>query len=121
MLPVITMLEIKEEHVKLYNDITEEIVNKASISSVTFAIDEKNPGQDAYSSNGGGVTTQYEADFSNDGVYQIFMLLSSCQQYLDTIRHFLVSGFITPDQYNQRKSNSLQVTSTIANNMLKIM
>lgn len=119
MFTFINDLEVKDQ--KVLGAALIDIEKVVSINAVSFSIDEKNPGQDQYSSNGGGTTTQY--DVSGDlqpFVREIFTVLASAQQSLDTAKHYLISGFITKHQYAERKQNTVSTTELLVTNIIKL-
>jgi len=113
--------DLKTEDKKTLGSALISIEKVVSIDTVSFSIDEKNPGQDSYSSNGGGAGTTYNVSGDlNPFEREIFTVLASTQQSLDTTKHYLISGFITKVQYAERKQNTISTADLLLTNMIKL-
>jgi len=112
-------LEIKDQ--ERFNEIVSQITNKVKIDGITFVDSYKNPGQDSYNSDGGGLEIAYKViDQFNDEVERnIFIILASFQQKMDSLRKFVVQGMISPEIYKQQKEEVILTTSVFCNNLMK--
>ena len=112
-------LEIKNQ--EEFDTIVSQITSKVKVDSIMFIDSYKNPGQDSYNSDGGGLEIGYKFidQFDNEVERNLFVVLSSFQQKIDSLRKFVIQGMVPSTVYKQQKEDAILTASALCNNIMK--
>jgi len=106
----------KIKNKEVFEAVLSAIESNVELDTITATIDEKNPGRYSYTSDGGSFSSTYRVVGAlSDLEISIMSTLVSAQNYMDTIKHYTLAGFISIDQYRIRKEQMVAKTTAFIN------